>query len=216
MKTQNIFQRIVGILFLLSSVDTYLFFGEPFTVLSLLSLFPSVLLGISLLTKAINKKLLMAGLALNAISALLSFSKTTYVSNFISVYAFLLIAFIAIAKSKATRKISLWLWNFTLFVSPIVIIYMLPFPLFGFSSIYVFPYSLYFIFSLCMVFLFFVLYKPVKMYLKSPLPSPKKENQSSISEIGNADKILYYKELLDKGQITQEEFDEKKKQLLGL
>ncbi|MBE6911070.1 MAG: SHOCT domain-containing protein [Ruminococcaceae bacterium] len=216
MKTQNIFQRIVGILFLLSSVDTYLFFGEPFTVLSLLSLFPSVLLGISLLTKAINKKLLMAGLALNAISALLSFSKTTYVSNFISVYAFLLIAFIAIAKSKATRKISLWLWNFTLFVSPIVIIYMLPFPLFGFSSIYVFPYSLYFIFSLCIVFLFFVLYKPVKMYLKSPLPSPKKKNQSSISEIGNADKILYYKELLDKGQITQEEFDEKKKQLLGL
>ena len=33
---------------------------------------------------------------------------------------------------------------------------------------------------------------------------------------GSADEIMRYKELLDSGAITQEEFDAKKKQLLGL
>ncbi len=215
MKTRNIFQRIVGIMFLLSpAIESlgYSFLGEAFFFSSLLFLFGSILLGISLLTKAINKKLLIAGLTLNAISALLSFSKFTYISSFISIFAFLLIVFIATARSEVTRKISLLLWNFTLFVSPIVIIHVL-FPLFdGFHILYIIAIN----HNLDIVFLFFVLYKPVKMYLKSPLPSPKKEHQSPVSKISNADKILYYKELLDKGKITQEEFDEKKKQLLGL
>ena len=39
---------------------------------------------------------------------------------------------------------------------------------------------------------------------------------SPISNYGNADEIKKYKELLDSGVITQEEFDAKKKQLLGL
>ena len=34
--------------------------------------------------------------------------------------------------------------------------------------------------------------------------------------IGGADKLKQYKELLDSGTITQEEFDAKKKQILGL
>ena len=48
-----------------------------------------------------------------------------------------------------------------------------------------------------------------------------KERQShtvnpSSSQTGNADELKKYKELLDMGVITQEEFDAKKKQLLGL
>lgn len=39
---------------------------------------------------------------------------------------------------------------------------------------------------------------------------------SSSTVIGGADEIKKYKELLDNGAITQEEFDAKKKQLLGL
>lgn len=38
---------------------------------------------------------------------------------------------------------------------------------------------------------------------------------SSSITIGDADKIMMYKELLDSGTITQEEFDIKKKEILG-
>ena len=38
----------------------------------------------------------------------------------------------------------------------------------------------------------------------------------TIASTSNADEIKKYKELLDMGVITQEEFDAKKKQLLGL
>lgn len=40
-------------------------------------------------------------------------------------------------------------------------------------------------------------------------------NRDNSDEIGGAEKIELYKELLDSGAITQEEFDEKKKQILG-
>ena len=41
-------------------------------------------------------------------------------------------------------------------------------------------------------------------------------NQSQNAPISNADELKKYKDLLDSGAITQEEFDEKKKQLLNL
>ena len=41
----------------------------------------------------------------------------------------------------------------------------------------------------------------------------ERENNTSFSA---ADELKKYKELVDEGVITQEEFDEKKKQLLGL
>ena len=50
---------------------------------------------------------------------------------------------------------------------------------------------------------------------------PKKEIQpqqviNNVQETSNADELKKYKDLLDSGVITQEEFDQKKKQLLGL
>ena len=50
---------------------------------------------------------------------------------------------------------------------------------------------------------------------------PKTEPQpqqiiNNIQETSNADELKKFKDLLDSGIITQEEFDEKKKQLLGL
>lgn len=44
--------------------------------------------------------------------------------------------------------------------------------------------------------------------------TPQATLSSSIT-IGDADKIMVYKELLDNGTITQEEFDIKKKEILG-
>lgn len=41
-------------------------------------------------------------------------------------------------------------------------------------------------------------------------------NDNCDSSIGTADQIMNYKKLLDDGAITQEEFDAKKKQILGL
>lgn len=47
-------------------------------------------------------------------------------------------------------------------------------------------------------------------------PESYATSQQTSSVIGNADKLKIYKELLDSGAITQEEFDAKKKQILGL
>ena len=44
----------------------------------------------------------------------------------------------------------------------------------------------------------------------------KKDSVSSIASISVADELQKFKELLDKGIITQEEFDTKKKELLGI
>lgn len=43
-----------------------------------------------------------------------------------------------------------------------------------------------------------------------------KGNSTSVNQISAADEIMKFKALLDQGIITQEEFDSKKKQLLGL
>lgn len=49
------------------------------------------------------------------------------------------------------------------------------------------------------------------------LPSKKEKTVVNIiKETSSADELTKYKNLLDNGTITQEEFDEKKKQLLGL
>lgn len=54
---------------------------------------------------------------------------------------------------------------------------------------------------------------------RSVVPKLEKEAPqviNNIQETSNADELKKYKDLLDSGIITQEEFDEKKKQLLGL
>ena len=51
--------------------------------------------------------------------------------------------------------------------------------------------------------------------LSSKTQCQKSEN-SAYDEVPAADEILKFKKLLDEGIITQEEFDLKKKQLLGL
>ena len=47
---------------------------------------------------------------------------------------------------------------------------------------------------------------------KGHVPEPKEEPK----KISDADEILKFKKLLDEGAITQEEYDKKKKQILGL
>lgn len=51
---------------------------------------------------------------------------------------------------------------------------------------------------------------------KSQNESVEFKKASSKDELENIEKIKAYKDLLDKGIITQEEFDEKKKQILGI
>ena len=53
----------------------------------------------------------------------------------------------------------------------------------------------------------------IKRYFEQWQASQINQKETSISD---ADEILKYKKLLDAGAITQEEFDAKKKQLLGL
>ena len=56
----------------------------------------------------------------------------------------------------------------------------------------------------------------VANYTKERVNYYKTAKNSPASAVSPADEILKYKNLLDSGVITQEEFDEKKKQLLGL
>ena len=44
----------------------------------------------------------------------------------------------------------------------------------------------------------------------------QEKTTANIQTASNADELKKYKDLLDSGAITQAEFDEKKKQLLGL
>lgn len=53
----------------------------------------------------------------------------------------------------------------------------------------------------------------LKEYVEYKINNKISNNSAALS---GADEILKYKELLDKGILTQEEFDAKKKQLLGL
>ena len=55
---------------------------------------------------------------------------------------------------------------------------------------------------------FDVLYKAFNDY--------KENGETSNHTISNADELKKYKELLDSGAITQEEYDKKKKELLNL
>lgn len=53
-------------------------------------------------------------------------------------------------------------------------------------------------------------------YLQSVTQKAAVTNNSSETSLSSADEIKKFKDLLDTGAITQEEFDQKKKQLLGL
>lgn len=53
-------------------------------------------------------------------------------------------------------------------------------------------------------------------YIEKKIVENQKGNTTIIQQNSSADEIAKYKQLLDNGIITQEEFDTKKKQLLGL
>ena len=55
----------------------------------------------------------------------------------------------------------------------------------------------------------------IKNYLEDKIIN-KQTNQTIVQSLSSADELKKFKELLDAGIITQEEFDQKKKQLLGL
>lgn len=55
----------------------------------------------------------------------------------------------------------------------------------------------------------------IKLYLENKISENSKTSQEKVS-MNNIDKLKKFKELLDSGIITQNEFDEKKKQLLEL
>lgn len=56
----------------------------------------------------------------------------------------------------------------------------------------------------------------VVFVVKNSKKKPKQTNIEAKQELGRVEKLTKLKELLDAGAITQEEFDEKKKELLNL
>ena len=58
--------------------------------------------------------------------------------------------------------------------------------------------------------------KKIKEYIESRILELSKPQAKAVQQTSVADEIVKFKALLDAGVITQEEFDTKKKQLLGL
>ena len=58
--------------------------------------------------------------------------------------------------------------------------------------------------------------QPIVEYIKKRVEDYKRNDSGTVQAVSAADEIKKFKELLDMGVITQEEFDAKKKQLLGL
>ena len=58
--------------------------------------------------------------------------------------------------------------------------------------------------------------KIIKEYIESRILELSKQQATIVQQTSVADEIVKFKGLLDAGVITQEEFDTKKKQLLGL
>jgi hypothetical protein len=58
--------------------------------------------------------------------------------------------------------------------------------------------------------------KTIKEYIESRILELSKQQATIVQQTSVADEIVKFKALLDAGVITQEEFDMKKKQLLGL
>lgn len=58
--------------------------------------------------------------------------------------------------------------------------------------------------------------REVEVYIKNKVSEYKNKGTQVVAAASAADEILKFKELLDMGIITQEEFDAKKKQLMGL
>jgi len=61
-----------------------------------------------------------------------------------------------------------------------------------------------------------VLAREIVAYMESKRKENKSVSQAVENQYSTADELKKFKELLDSGVITQEEFDTKKKQLLGL
>lgn len=58
--------------------------------------------------------------------------------------------------------------------------------------------------------------KEIADYIRIKVKECKKQKSGQTAAVSAADELKKFKELLDSGVITQEEFDAKKKQLLGL
>ena len=56
----------------------------------------------------------------------------------------------------------------------------------------------------------------IKEYVENKLISNSVPTNTTASKVSEADELMKFKKLLDDGVITQEEFDAKKKQILGL
>ena len=72
---------------------------------------------------------------------------------------------------------------------------------------------------LCIIFIALQIMRAVFTKNASQTKKARKAEKAEKAEntlLGNADELKKYKDLLDSGIITQEEFDAKKKQLLGL
>lgn len=93
----------------------------------------------------------------------------------------------------------------------------IPVGLFALKTILGLNLSVWLIWDILVVlsYVLFALYINSIQYDETKNVNPVIAKSLNTAEIGKADKLLQYKELLDAGIISQEEFDEKKKQLLG-
>ena len=97
---------------------------------------------------------------------------------------------------------------------------ILPIVIFAFSFLYILlnigstERIIYPIFNVFLIVMFLIIL--LGFIKRSKIIVPTEKTQQNIQEKSNVDELKKYKDLLDSGAITQEEYEQNKKQLLGL
>lgn len=209
MKDNKIFAVLSGVLLIISSIFEVGYYVksdwlEYIDVITWIAIIASAVIGVTLLVGRINVATVVA-LVIKVIIEIIDLIRWFSLNSIISlVIAILLLicGIMVISKNAKGAKI----------------LGFIPVGLFALNTILSFYLSVWLIWDILVVlsYILFALYINSIQYDEAKNVNPVISNSLNTAEIGTADKLLQYKELLDTGIISQEEFEEKKKQVLGL
>jgi len=208
-KDNKIFAELSGVLLIISSIFEVGYYVksdwlEYIGVITWIAIIASAVIGVTLLVGRINVATIVA-LVIKVIIEIIDLIRWFSLNSIISlVIAILLLicGIMVISKNAKGAKI----------------LGFIPVGLFALNTILSFYLSVWLIWDILVVlsYVLFALYINSIQYDEMKNANPVIANGLNTAEIGTADRLLQYKELLDTGIISQEEFEAKKKQLLGL
>ncbi len=223
---QETYAIIAGVIYIILAIFNFIIryiFGDYNQLYQ--SIEPVLLIGMATTLFIKNKKAVAFAAGANALFCIIGFALGIYNIFFgyprITSFGLWTLLYVLFSLFKLFAYISLIIISVVPFKKAQTIkkLWYIPGVLFLLATIIHFFYSAYWVEILQLavgsIALFLVgMWLKVDFYTAKEDVTPQATLSSSIT-IGDADKIMMYKELLDSGTITQEEFDIKKKEILG-